>query len=99
MGRFTGILGLLAIVRPRPTPSPQPPRHQQEDGCLGPRLQVAFAIFVLKIEIGRVLSQKAWRRGDRSSATPSPGSQFVLEISANRARTSVFILHSKFCRR
>ena len=59
MGRFTGILGLLTMLGLAYTFSTNRRAINKKTVVWGLGLQVVFAIFVLKIEIGRVLFQKA----------------------------------------
>ena len=59
MGRFTGILGLLTMLGLAYAFSTNRRAINRKTVAWGLGLQVVFAIFVLKIEIGRVLFQKA----------------------------------------
>ncbi len=77
MGRFTGILGLLAMLGLAYAFSTNRRAINKKTVVWGLGLQVAFAIFVLKIEIGRVLFQKAGDAVTRLLGYAFAGSQFV----------------------
>src|ERR1035438_8807346 len=59
MGRFTGILGLITMLGLAYIFSTNRKAIRLKTVGWGLGLQVAFAIFVLKIEFGRMLFQKA----------------------------------------
>jgi CNT family concentrative nucleoside transporter len=77
MGRFTGILGLLTMLGLAYAFSTNRRAINKKTVVWGLGLQVVFAIFVLKIEIGRVLFQKAGDAVSRLLGYAFAGSQFV----------------------
>jgi concentrative nucleoside transporter, CNT family len=77
MGRFTGILGLLTMLGLAYTFSTNRRAIRLKTVAWGLGLQVAFAIFVLKIEFGRTLFQKAGDAVNRLLGYAFAGSQFV----------------------
>jgi len=77
MGRFTGILGLLTMLGLAYIFSTNRRAINKKTVVWGLGLQVVFAIFVLKIEIGRVLFQKAGDAVNRLLSYAFVGSQFV----------------------
>src|SRR5208282_3852547 len=77
MGRFTGILGLLTMLGFAYTFSTNRRAIDKKTVVWGLGLQIVFAIFVLKIELGRVLFQKAGDAVNRLLSYAFVGSQFV----------------------
>src|SRR6266853_1070849 len=77
MGRFTGILGLLTMLGLAYTFSTNRRAINKKTVVWGLGLQVVFAIFVLKIELGRVLFQKAGDAVNRLLSYSYEGSKFV----------------------
>ena len=77
MGRFTGILGLLAMLGLAYAFSTNRRAINKKTVVWGLGLQVVFAIFVLKIEIGRLLFQKAGDAVNRLLSYAFEGSSFV----------------------
>ncbi len=77
MGRFTGILGLLTMLGLAYAFSTNRRAIRVKTVAWGLGLQVAFAIFVLKIEFGRRLFQKAGDAVNRLLGYAFAGSQFV----------------------
>jgi CNT family concentrative nucleoside transporter len=77
MGRFTGILGLLTMLGLAYTFSTNRRAINKKTVVWGLGLQVVFAIFVLKIELGRVLFQKAGDYVNRLLSYSFEGSKFV----------------------
>ncbi|MFZ0687432.1 MAG: NupC/NupG family nucleoside CNT transporter [Terriglobales bacterium] len=77
MGRFTGILGLLTMLALAYTFSTNRRAIRGKTVAWGLGLQVAFAIFVLKIDFGRTLFQKAGDAVNRLLSYAFAGSQFV----------------------
>jgi len=77
MGRFTGILGLLTMLSLAYAFSTNRRAIRVKTVAWGLGLQVAFAIFVLKIELGRALFQKAGDAVNRLLSYAFAGSQFV----------------------
>ena len=77
MGRFTGILGLLTMLGLAYAFSTNRRAINKKTVVWGLGLQVIFAIFVLKIEIGRVLFQKAGDAVNRLLSYAFEGSSFV----------------------
>jgi len=77
MGRFTGILGLLTMLGLAYAFSTNRRAIRLKTVAWGLGLQVAFAIFVLKIELGRTFFQKAGDAVNRLLSYAFAGSQFV----------------------
>jgi concentrative nucleoside transporter, CNT family len=77
MGRFTGILGLVTMLVLAYVFSTNRRAINKKTVVWGLGLQVVFAIFVLKIEIGRLLFQKAGDAVNRLLSYSFEGSKFV----------------------
>ena len=77
MGRFTGILGLLTMLGLAYAFSTNRSAINKKTVAWGLGLQVVFAIFVLKIELGRILFQKAGDVVNRLLSYSFEGSKFV----------------------
>ena len=77
MGRFTGILGLITMLGLGYAFSTNRRAIRLKTVGWGLALQVAFAIFVLKIEFGRTLFQKAGDAVNRLLSYAFVGSKFV----------------------
>ena len=77
MGRFTGILGLLTMLGLAYAFSTNRRAIRLKTVGWGLGLQVAFAIFVLKMETGRILFQKAGDAVNRLLSYSFVGSKFV----------------------
>src|ERR1700726_3520086 len=77
MGRFTGILGLLTMLGFAYAFSTNRRAINKKTVVWGLGLQVVFAIFVLKIELGRILFQKAGDAVNRLLSYSFEGSKFV----------------------
>ncbi len=77
MGRFTGILGLLTMLALAYVFSTNRSAIRLKTVAWGLGLQVAFAIFVLKSDVGRTLFQKAGDAVNRLLSYAFAGSQFV----------------------
>jgi concentrative nucleoside transporter, CNT family len=77
MGRFTGILGLLTMLGLAYAFSTNRRAINKKTVAWGLGLQIVFAIFVLKIEMGRALFQKAGDAVNRLLSYAFIGSQFV----------------------
>jgi CNT family concentrative nucleoside transporter len=77
MGRFTGILGLFTMLGLAYAFSTNRRAIRLKTVAWGLGLQVAFAIFVLKIDLGRTLFQKAGDAVTRLLGYAFVGSQFV----------------------
>src|ERR1700674_5472665 len=77
MGRFTGILGLLTMLGLAYAFSTNRSAINKKTVAWGLGLQVVFAIFVLKIELGRILFQKAGDAVNRLLSYSFEGSKFV----------------------
>src|ERR1700752_4708900 len=91
MGRFTGILGLLTMLALASTFSTNRRAINKKTVVWGLGLQVLFAIFVLKIEIGRVLFQKAGDAVNRLLSSAFVGSKFVFgELGAQGSSMGFF---------
>jgi concentrative nucleoside transporter, CNT family len=77
MGRFTGILGLFTMLGLAYAFSTNRRAIRLKTVAWGLGLQVAFAFFVLKIDFGRTLFQKAGDAVNRLLSYAFAGSQFV----------------------
>jgi CNT family concentrative nucleoside transporter len=86
MGRFTGILGLLTMLGVAYAFSTNRRAINKKTVAWGLGLQIVFAIFVLKIEFGRVLFQKAGDVVNRLLSYAFVGSSFVFgELGAQHS--------------
>jgi CNT family concentrative nucleoside transporter len=91
MGRFTGILGLITMLGLAYIFSTNRKAIRLKTVGWGLGLQVAFAIFVLKIEFGRMLFQKAGDGVNRLLSYSFVGSKFVFgELGAQRSSMGFF---------
>jgi len=77
MGRFTGILGLLTMLGLAYAFSTDRKAIRRKTVAWGLGLQIVFAIFVLKIDLGRALFQHAGAAVNRLLSYSFAGSQFV----------------------
>jgi concentrative nucleoside transporter, CNT family len=77
MGRFTGILGLITMLGLGYAFSTNRRAIRLKTVGWGLALQIAFAIFVLKIEFGRMLFQRAGDAVNRLLSYAFVGSKFV----------------------
>src|SRR3984957_9491259 len=77
MGRFTGILGLITMLGFAYIFSTNRKAIRLKTVAWGLGLQLAFAVFVLKIEFGRTLFQKAGDAVNQLLSYAFVGSQFV----------------------
>jgi len=77
MGRFTGILGLLTMLGLAFAFSTNRRAIRVKTVAWGLGLQVAFAIFVLKADVGRRTFQKAGDAVNRLLSYAFAGSSFV----------------------
>ena len=77
MGRFTGILGLITMLALGYLFSTNRKAIRLKTIGWGLGLQLAFAFFVLKVDIGRTLFQKAGDAVNKLLAYAFAGSQFV----------------------
>jgi CNT family concentrative nucleoside transporter len=77
MGRFTGILGLLAMLGLAYAFSTNRKAIRIKTVAWGLGLQVAFAVFVLRAEVGRQIFQKAGDTVNRLLSYAFAGSEFV----------------------
>jgi CNT family concentrative nucleoside transporter len=77
MGRFTGILGLLTMLGLAFAFSTNRRAIRIKTVAWGLGLQVAFAVFVLRAEVGRIIFQKAGDAVNRLLSYSFAGSQFV----------------------
>src|SRR5580692_10153892 len=77
MGRFTGILGLLTMLSLAYIFSTNRRAIRGKTVAWGLGLQFAFAVFVLRMDIGRTLFQKAGDAVNRLLSYAFVGSQFV----------------------
>ena len=77
MGRFTGILGLMTMLGLAFAFSTNRRAIRIKTVAWGLGLQVAFAVFVLRAEVGRILFQKAGDAVNRLLSYSFAGSQFV----------------------
>jgi len=91
MGRFTGILGLITMLALGYAFSTNRRAIRLKTVGWGLGLQVAFAIFVLKIELGRTLFQKAGDAVNRLLSYSFAGSKFVFgDLGAQRSPMGFF---------
>jgi len=91
MGRFTGILGLITMLGFGYAFSTNRRAIRLKTVGWGLALQVAFAIFVLKIEFGRALFQKAGDAVNRLLSYAFVGSKFVFgDLGAQRSPMGFF---------
>src|SRR5437660_7968676 len=87
MGRFTGILGLLTMLGLAFAFSTNRRAIRLKTVAWGLGLQIAFAIFVLKVEFGRALFLKAGNTVNHLLNYSYAGSQFVFgEMGAQRSK-------------
>src|SRR5581483_2461148 len=77
MGRFTGLLGLLTMITLAYAFSTNRRAIRGKTVAWGLGLQFAFAVFVLKLEIGRLIFQKAGDAVNRLLSYSYAGSTFV----------------------
>jgi concentrative nucleoside transporter, CNT family len=77
MGRFTGILGLLTMLSLAYTFSTNRRAIRIKTVAWGLGLQIAFAIFVLKVPFGREMFQKIGDAANRMLAYSFVGSEFI----------------------
>jgi len=77
MGRYTGILGLMTMLGLAYSFSTNRQAIRLKTVGWGLGLQFAFAVFVLKLEIGRAIFQKAGDVVNRLLSYSFAGSQFV----------------------
>jgi concentrative nucleoside transporter, CNT family len=77
MGRFTGILGLLTMLALAVAFSTNRRAIRIKTVAWGLGLQITFAIFVLRLDIGRMIFQKAGDAVNRLLSYSFAGSQFV----------------------
>jgi CNT family concentrative nucleoside transporter len=77
MGRLTGILGIVAMLAAAFIFSTNHRAIRGKTVAWGLGLQFVFAVFVLKIEVGRVIFQKAGDAVNRLLSYSFAGSQFV----------------------
>src|SRR5260370_40366963 len=91
MGRFTGILGLLTMLGLAYAFSTNRRAINKKTVVWGLGLQVVFAIFVLKVELGRILFQKAGDAVNRLLSYAFVGSKFVFgELGAQGSSMGFF---------
>ena len=91
MGRFTGILGLITMLALGYAFSTNRRAIRLKTVGWGLGLQVAFAIFVLKIEFGRMLFQRAGDAVNRLLSYSFVGSKFVFgDLGAQRSPMGFF---------
>src|SRR5437667_9154172 len=77
MGRFTGILGLLTMLGLAFAFSTNRKAIRLKTVAWGLGLQFAFAVFVLKMEVGRQIFQRAGDTVNRLLSYAFAGAQFV----------------------
>ena len=91
MGRFTGILGLITMLGFGYIFSTNRRAIRLKTVGWGLSLQIAFAIFVLKLEFGRMLFQRAGDAVNRLLSYSFVGSKFVFgELGAQRGSLGFF---------
>jgi CNT family concentrative nucleoside transporter len=77
MGRFTGVLGLLTMLGLAFLFSTSRRAIRLKTVAWGLGLQIAFAVFVIKVEIGRLIFQKAGDLVNKLLSYSFAGSEFV----------------------
>ena len=77
MGRYTGILGLLTMLALAYAFSTNRRAIRLKTVVWGLGLQIVFAIFVLRVDIGRRMFQNAGDAANRVLSYAFVGSQFV----------------------
>src|SRR6202140_4783040 len=77
MGRYTGLLGLLTMITLAYAFSTNRRAIRGKTVAWGLGLQFAFAVFVLKVEIGRLIFQKAGDAVNKLLSYSYAGSSFV----------------------
>jgi len=91
MGRYTGILGLITMLALGYTFSTNRKAIRLKTVGWGLGLQIAFAIFVLKVEAGRVLFQRAGDAVNRLLSYAFVGSKFVFgDLGAQHSSMGFF---------
>ena len=85
MGRFTGILGLLTMLGLAFAFSTNRRAIRGKTVAWGLGLQLAFAVFVLKVEVGRIIFQKAGDLVNRLLSFSHAGSEFVFGNLGNQS--------------
>jgi CNT family concentrative nucleoside transporter len=91
MGRFTGILGLITMLGLGYLFSTNRRAIRLKTVGWGLGLQLAFAVFVLKVEFGRTLFQRAGDAVNRLLSYSFVGSKFVFgELGAQRGSMGFF---------
>ena len=99
MGRFTGILGLLTMLSLAYAFSTNRRAINKKTVVWGLGLQILFAIFVLKVEIGRLLFQKAGDAVNRLLSYAFVGSKFVFGELGAQGSSMGFVFAFRCCRR
>jgi CNT family concentrative nucleoside transporter len=91
MGRYTGILGLITMLALGYIFSTNRKAIRLKTVGWGLGLQIAFAIFVLKVEAGRVLFQRAGDAVNRLLSYAFVGSKFVFgDLGAQHSSLGFF---------
>jgi concentrative nucleoside transporter, CNT family len=90
MGRFTGILGLLSMLALAYGLSTNRKAIRLKTVAWGLGLQIAFAIFVLRVDVGRQIFQTAGDGVNRLLSYAFAGSEFVFGEMGKRASTYGF---------
>jgi CNT family concentrative nucleoside transporter len=90
MGRFTGILGLLSMLALAYGLSTNRKSIRMKTVGWGLGLQLAFAIFVLRVDVGRQIFQTAGDGVNRLLSYAFAGSEFVFGEMGKRASTYGF---------
>jgi CNT family concentrative nucleoside transporter len=90
MGRFTGILGLLSMLGLAYVLSTNRKAIRLKTVGWGLGLQIAFAIFVLRVDVGRQIFQTAGDGVNRLLSYAFSGSEFVFGEMGKRASTLGF---------
>jgi concentrative nucleoside transporter, CNT family len=91
MGRFTGILGLLTMLALAYTFSTNRRAIRGKTVAWGLGLQIAFAIFVLRVDIGRRLFQVIGDAANRVLAYSFVGSEFIFGELGKKSSNVGFI--------
>jgi CNT family concentrative nucleoside transporter len=98
MGRFTGILGLLTMLGLAYAFSTNRRAIRLKTVAWGLGLQIVFAVFVLKVEIGRRLFAGAGNVVNHLLSYSFEGSRFVFGELGKQGSSMGFFLPSRCCR-
>src|ERR1700751_584265 len=91
MGRYTGILGLLTMLSLAFAFSTNRRAIRLKTGAWGLGLQITFAIFVLRVDLGRRIFQAGGGAANRVLSYSYVGSEFVFGPLGQRGSSIGFI--------